>query len=65
MKKTNQPIYLADKSKLAQGDIVISNVGISIIEDIKNGGCIDEMIASKNHWLSNATLFTTDISKSH
>lgn len=62
---TKTPIFLADKTKLSIGDTVISNVGIAIITDIKNGGCIGEYIASAKYWLSHATLYTTDINKSH
>lgn len=65
MKNLTRSLYLADKSKLVSGDTVISNVGTSIIKEIKNGGCIGEYISTKTHWLSGATLYTTDINKSH
>ena len=55
---------LADKSLLEVGDKVADKEGKShIITEIKNGRAIGEYIASKDHWLSNATLFTTDSNK--
>lgn len=51
-------LILADKSTLKAGDIVYTIKGNKqIITEIKNGGAIGEYIASKTHWLSNATLF--------
>lgn len=64
MSKKQPTLLLADKSRLVIGDTIYCNSGKHTITLIENGGKVGERIQSITHYLSNATLFTTDILKS-